>query len=99
MEDQHQGKTVDDLYVEGEVVACMLPNLGSEVQAMLVDNAVVSIGDHLVSNGDGCLRLEDQGSGFTDTNLVAVAMEAVDTLNDSATSNASRIRVRIAAGA
>lgn len=97
MEDQHQGKTIDDAYAIGTLVACILPNIGSEVIAWLADNEVVSIGDHLVSNGDGCLRREDQGSGSENTHIVAIAMESVDNLNDSATTNASRIRVRVCA--
>ena len=96
-EDALQGKTIDDVYALGALAGVILPNIGSQVIAWLSDNQVVEIGDHLVSNGDGTLRLEDAGSGFTDTNIVAVAMEAVDTLNDSTTSNASRIRVRACA--
>ena len=96
-EDVHQGKTIDDVYAVGSIVNVILPNIGSEVIAWLADNQVVTIGDHLVSNGDGTLRKEDQGSGFTDTNVVAIAMEAVNTLTDSSTSNAARIRVRACA--
>lgn len=97
MEDQHQGKTIDDVYANGDLVACILPNIGSQVIAWLADNEVVNIGDHLVSAGDGTLRLEDAGSGSDNTYIVGVAMESVDNLNDSTTSNASRIRIRATA--
>jgi len=95
-EDALQGKTIDDNYAAGDIVTVILPVLGAEVQAWLINDQIVSIGDWLVSNGDGCLRREDEGSGFTDTRVVAVAMESLDTVNDSSTS-ARRIRVRIAA--
>lgn len=96
-EDALQGKTIDQAYANGDLAGVILPGIGSQVIAWLADDQVCHIGDHLVSNGDGTLRVEDQGSGFTDTNIVAVAMEDIDTVNDSATSNAARIRVRAAA--
>ena len=96
-EDALQGKTIDQVYSNGALAGVILPGIGSQVIAWLADNQVCNIGDHLVSNGDGTLRVEDQGSGFTDTNVVAIAMEAVNTLTDSSTSNAARIRVRACA--
>lgn len=96
-EDALQGKTIDDVYANGDLAGVILPHIGSQVIAWLSDNQVVKIGDHLVSNGDGTLRLEDAGSGSDNTYIVGVAMESVDTLNDSTTSNASRIRIRACA--
>ena len=95
-EDALQGRTIGTTYANAELVGVILPNIGSQVQALLADDETVVIGDWLVSNGDGCLRKEDEDSDLIDVFCVGVAMEAVDTANDSATSNCWPIRIRAA---
>lgn len=56
IEDELQGKDIDDNYVAGDKVQCMIARPGDEVYAVLSDGETVSIGDALDSNGDGCLQ-------------------------------------------
>jgi len=95
-EDALQGKTIGDTYAISTLVGVILPNIGSWVQALLADDETVVVGDWLVSNGDGCLRKEDEDSDLIDVFCVGVAMEDVDTANDSATSNCWPILIRAA---
>ncbi len=53
MEDDLQGKTVDDAYAVSALIALCLPAKGSEVNVLLAAGENVSVGDDLVSAGDG----------------------------------------------
>ena len=98
-EDALQGKTVDDVYAVDNVVSCILPGLGCEIRALIQDDQIIEIGDHLISAGDGTLiTLASQGSGGENDYVVAVAMEELD-LTDSAPDDVlCRVRIGIGCG-
>jgi len=77
------GKDVNTAVTSGEVTPVIIPNIGSQVYALLADGEDVSIGDWLGSNGAGCLQKFDEDSAGTDDFAVAIALEAKDTSTDS----------------
>jgi len=109
IEDGLQGKEITDQYAVSVQVQVWIPYRGDQVYAILADNNEVEIGDFLESDGNGFLQLhaadaEDSKSELLNVyplQIVAVALEAVDTLNSSAESSAAplvlakRIKVRI----
>lgn len=95
VEDALQGKAVGDDYSSGNLACYILPRKGCEVHALLKDGENVSIGDELVSAGDGTLQARgSSGSGVTEWQTIGHAMEAKDLSSDSATT-AQLMRVRI----
>ena len=103
-EDALQGKTIDQTYVSTDPVQVWFPGRGDHVYAILADDNDVAIGDFLESDGNGYLQKHaaDVSDAPNVTNqIVAKALEAVDTLNSSAQSSASplglerRIKVQI----
>lgn len=98
-EDALQGKTVADVYTVDELVTCILPGLGCEIRALIADENNVSIGDRLVSNGDGRLKpLGNLDSGGIDVFVIAVATENCDLTASNTPSTGTLCRVRITAG-
>lgn len=94
IEDNIQGKTIDDAYATTGRAQVWIPQRGDEVYAILADGQNVSIGSLLASNGDGTLKIHT-------ANIIAVAIEAVD-LSDSSGGESSgtlgydkRVKVRI----
>lgn len=92
LEDALQGRTIEDAYVEDELVFVIFAGPGDVVYAILDVGQNVAIGAHLTSSGDGSLKA--LGSGES---VVAVALEAVDASVSTAAETVSdrRIRVRI----
>lgn len=94
IEDELQGKGIEDDYEGDDPVQCWVPTPGDEAYAILADGNDVSIGDFLASDGDGTLQKST-------TNPVAVALEAKDTSGSSGEESsgelgyAKRIKVRI----
>jgi hypothetical protein len=100
LEDELQGKGINDAYASGDPVQCWMPGRGDEVYALLEDTANVSVNTYLESNGSGYLQ------AYTSGKAVAVALEALD-LSGSSGGNlaqneylapfgyARRIKVRI----
>ncbi len=72
LEDELQGKSIDDDFAADDKVQVWIPYRGDIIYALVADGEDIAIGDYLTSNGDGTLK-EDTGS---DT-LVAQAIEAV----------------------
>ena len=98
-EDALQGKTVDDAYSAGDTVTAILPGLGSEVRALIADGNDVSIGDRLVSNGDGRLKpLSNLDSPGADVFVIGVATEACDLTGSNTPATGTLCRIRITAG-
>jgi hypothetical protein len=99
VEDELQGKGIDDQYSSGDPLKVWLPTPGDEVYAILADGENVSIGTKLVSNGDGTLKA--YGSETAPNAVVAEATEAVDLSGSSGTESSGtlaydkRIKVRI----
>jgi hypothetical protein len=88
LEDELQGRDIDDNYTSGEQVQCWTPGAGDEIFAILADGEVVVIGSWLASNGDGYLRLHvaeteswnvSEGGSVTvnPLQIVAQALEAL----------------------
>jgi len=75
IEDNIQGKTIDDAYATTGRAQVWIPQRGEEVYAVLADGQTVTIGSKLASNGDGTLKTHT-------ANIIAVALEALD-LSDS----------------
>ena len=108
LEDELQGKEITDQYAVSTLVQVWIPYRGDQVYAILADDNEVEIGDFLESDGNGFLQLHaadtassaEASTSYTNQ-IVAVALEAVDTLNSSADSSgaplalAKRIKVRI----
>lgn len=91
LEDELQGKDIDDDYVTGDQVQVWVTVRGEEVYAILKDGENVSIGDFLESAGDGLLQkhtkdiveggssLESMPDTTIYTNqIVAIALQALD---------------------
>jgi hypothetical protein len=56
LEDELQGKGIEDDYASGDKVQVWVAQRGEIVYARLAVDENVSIGDFLESNGDGCLK-------------------------------------------
>ena len=98
-EDALQGKTVDQVYTILNLVSCILPGLGCEIRALIQDEQDVSIGDKLVSAGDGTLKeLLNLDSEAVDVFVIAVAMEACDLTGSDTPAAGTLCRVRIVSG-
>jgi hypothetical protein len=108
LEDELQGKGIDDDYAAGDQVQCWIPYRGDQVDALLRDEETVVIGDLLESDGQGRLKkysadIPDSSFYIYPLQIVAVALEAVDlsSLPEGSESSAGgtyhnpRIKVRI----
>ena len=81
LEDELQGKGINDNYSSGDLVSVWIPGRGDQVFAILADGENVAVGDLLESNGAGYLRKHTAGSaGVVEFPLAVVgyATEAVD---------------------
>jgi hypothetical protein len=56
LEDELQGKGIDDTYIAGDKVQVWIPYRGDQVNAILADGEDVVCGDFLESNGAGFLQ-------------------------------------------
>ena len=72
LEDELQGKTINDAYLAETPVQVWVVNRGEVVLARLQAGQNVVIGDRLVSAGDGTLRK----AVALETNFIAEALEA-----------------------
>lgn len=98
-EDALQGKTVSQVYTVSNLVSCILPGLGCEIRALIQDEQDISIGDKLVSAGDGTLKaLGTLDSEAIDVFVLAVAMEACDLTGSDTPAAGTLCRVRIVSG-
>ena len=101
LEDELQGKSIDDVYVAGDRVQCWVAQRGEQVYAIMADAEEIAVGDYLVSHGDGTLKKYD-ASGASDEGhvmkVVAVALEALDWDGSSniPTNSGGRIKVMVA---
>jgi hypothetical protein len=89
LEDELQGKSIDDAYAAADQVNIGIFRTGDYVYAILTDGQSVSIGDPLESAGDGMLQkhtadIESPGTlSVYPKQIVAMAAEAVDTSDSS----------------
>lgn len=82
------GNTIDDAYAADDRVQMLACVPGNEINALLTTNQIVTIGDALVSAGNGMLKKLVPADGG---NIVAYALSAVTT-----TATAKRIAVEVA---
>lgn len=94
-EDPLQGRTISDLYaVADEPCTCILPELGSEVYAMIEDGQDIAIGDLLISSGNGKLKeLSDADSPSTVVEVLAIALEAQDLTGSNSSDSLTLVRI------
>jgi hypothetical protein len=92
LEDELQGKTIDDNYVATDLVQVWIPYRGDQVNAILAAGENVSIGTFLTSDGEGKLHAAPAltSTGDAPLQIVGVATEAVN-----AASADARIIIRI----
>lgn len=89
LEDALQGRTIDDAYATGELVASVQADKGDVVYAWLAEGEHATPDEFLTSNGDGTLKV------VTGTDhAIAKAMEEVDA-SDSGAEGDNRIKVRV----
>lgn len=88
-EDALQGKTVNDVYVINTIVTVIVPQKGTELNMLLLDGEDVSVGEKIMSGGNGTLKANSGG-----TAIVGVATEALD-LSATANTINSLVPVRV----
>lgn len=95
LEDEMQGGTIDTVYAASSVVQCWIPGRGDIVNALIPDGQNIAVGDRLVSNGDGYLTKYTASDDSTmvqhPTQIVGIAMEAVDLSGSSGEEEAGGI--------
>jgi len=89
IEDDLQGKTVSDAYSASALIQYAVVSPGTLCQLMLKSGQNISIGDKLVSNGDGTLK----AATGTDKEITAWAEEAVDLSGSGAEDTLIKVRV------
>ena len=83
VEDALQGNTIDDDYAADDRVFFYIEPSGERAQMYLYVGEDVTIGEQLISNGDGTLiAVGSAASGVTVKQIIAIALEALD-LSDS----------------
>lgn len=102
LEDELQGKGIDDDYSALDRVQVWVPGRGDVVYALLKNGENVAIGDALESAGDGTLQKHvadvDSSNDITTIyplQIIGVATEAVDMSGSSGVDPSGRIAVRI----
>lgn len=97
LEDEMQGKGINDAYAAPDQVQVWIPYRGDIVQAILADTNDVDIGDYLESDGNGYLQLHTADAdswempspggsiSINPNQIIAQAIEALDTSHDSST--------------
>jgi len=85
LEDELQGKGIDDAYAANDPVQCWIPYRGDIVNAILADGETVVIGDALTSDGEGRLKKHVTDTGASAVpwtvypeQIVGYATEALD---------------------
>lgn len=85
LEDELQGKGIDDAYAANDPVQCWIPYRGDIVNAILADGQKVVIGDPLTSDGYGRLKKHVTDTGASTVpwtvypeQIVGYAAEALD---------------------
>jgi len=94
LEDALQGNTVTDNYASGDPVTLLHAVPGDVVNALIKAGETITIGEQLISAGDGTLKaLDNVSSGTTVAEVVAIAVEANDLSASGAVATRSAVRV------
>ena len=99
LEDELQGKGINDAYAAADPVQVWFPGRGDEVYAILADGENIDEGDYLESNGDGLLKkhvsdvesfesAEPGSITVLPEQIVAQAVQAID-ISDSSGAESS----------
>ncbi len=94
-EDALQGRGISTIYDDDSIVSSILPGKGSCIRAMIKDGEDISIGDALISNGDGTLvstTLEESGDLITQ-HIIAFACEALDLTGSAPDNGLCEVRI------
>lgn len=93
-EDALQGNTVDTVYADDAIVSYMIPNKGSVVNLLVEDGQDLSIGEKVMSAGNGCVKAIDTlESGETLAHVIGIAEEAIDLTGSPVLNTISPIRI------
>lgn len=93
-EDALQGKTVDTVYTIDTIASYMIPNKGSVVNMLIEDGQDISIGDKLISAGNGKLKVTtDLESGETLANVVGISEANIDLTGSDSEDTISPVRI------
>lgn len=98
LEDELQGKDIDDNYASGDQVQCWIPYRGDQVYCILADGETVAVGDFVESAGDGTVqKLVAASAGVTEFALAVVgqATHALDMSGSAGADPSPRLIVRI----
>jgi len=97
LEDELQGRTIDDNFAALEPVQVWGAQRGEVAYMLLANGESVAIGDYLESAGDGTLQAHtgDTAGAIFGNQLVGIALEAVDMSGSSGVDPSGRIKVRI----
>lgn len=89
-----EGETTANSYAADDLVSANIEMPGNDVQAFLQAGENVSIGDKLISAGDGTLiENGNEGSGVTVNQIVAIAREAKDLSGSGAVDTLMKVMV------
>lgn len=89
--DHGAGAAIDHAYATGETVHYIPAVPGDELYMLVADSQTITIGDPLVSNGDGYLKEATVGAGTLADAIVGYAASAVTTSGAT-----GRVKVSIA---
>lgn len=97
LEDELQGKGIDDDYAAGDRVQVWIPGRGDQAYVLLEDGETVVIGSWLMLNGAGRVQLLDAEtlSAAEALSVVAQSLEALDLSGSSGVETTNRLLVRI----
>jgi len=84
LEDGLQGNGVDTDYTDGDIVTIAISAQHSEFNMIITGGESISIGEELISAGDGKLMARDNSSsGITVQETIARALEAFSATSDA----------------
>ena len=102
LEDELQGRTIDDDFAALEPVQVWGAQRGEVAYMLLANGETAVIGNYLESAGDGTLQVHSEDDASSDepitiygNQLVGIALEAVDMSGSSGADPSGRIKVRI----
>ena len=101
LEDELQGKGIEDDYAIGDRVQVWVPQRGEEVYALMADGEEIAIGDYLVSKGDGTLKKYDATGASDEGHVMKIVGQSLEALDWDGSSNGptnsvGRIKIRVA---
>jgi hypothetical protein len=82
MEDQIQGKTVDDVYADDSIVTVILPYVGCEVNLLLEDGEIVTPAVKVMAGGDATIKANSGG-----TQIIGMSTGSLDLTGSNNTAN------------